>query len=159
MTRKLQAGLMFIWLLIAISCSKENDSNPISGASSRALTSSSDDESVADGAVSPANFSGAWVLHWSWGCGVKSSTSIFFNSNGTFSDGLGEAGRWTQNSAKNILLFNFNSRGDYWSGRPASGNVNGIMADFPSVGCFSLTRTTPNPNEKITKGQTAPPGK
>ena len=146
MTRKLQTGLAFLLLLVAISCTKENDNSPFSSSgSSKSLTSSSTDQAVASDDIDARfNFSGSWVLHWSWSCGIKSSTSWFFASNGTFSDGFGETGVWV--AGPHTVLFKFNGFNEHWGGHDTRGTIDGIMTTFSSStfnshGCFTMTRT------------------
>lgn len=159
MTRRLQAGLVSMLLFIGISCTKENDNSLPSG-SSRSVTASSAEESVAADDLAPISFVGSWVLYWSWGCGTRYTVSFVINSDGTFSDAFGETGQWTQNKAQNLILFHFDGRTDYWSGRATkAGCINGIMADFPYyTGCFTLTSSSSD--EKIQedniKGGTRP---
>jgi hypothetical protein len=164
MTRKLQAGLVFIWLLIAISCSKENDSNPISNASSRVLTSSSADESVANDLLPPVTWTGTWTLHYSWGCtGTFSSTSITFFSNGTFSSGQGQSGHWFSSSSMIIWHYD-NTHNTFYSIRVNSTARTGISGDFTTniKGCANLTTPSPKSDqstENRIKGQPDAAGK
>jgi hypothetical protein len=160
-TRKLQAGFVFILLFLSIYCTKEN-SSPLPSQTSKALTSLSADESVADEGIS-ANILGSWIIHYSWGCtGSYNTTSFNVFSNGTFSDGFGFTGQWVKSSQ--LFMFHFDGQNTCYSGRILNKQVNGISATFNvpnSKGCFFMTRPATNTHikEERIKGQSMLGGK
>ena len=163
MTRKLQAGLVFMFLLLSISCTKENNSIPLQSQTSKPLTSSSFDESIADEPLQPANLLGSWVIHYSWGCnGSYSTTSFTVFNNGTFLDGFGSTGQWVRSNQ--LFMFHFDSLNTCYSGRIFNDRVRGISATFNVhnyKGCFFMTRPAADiqVEEESIKGQPTLDGK
>jgi len=160
MTRKLQTGLAFILLLVAFSCTKENDNSPFSSSgSSKALTSTSADEAVV--AAPDISWTGSWVLHYSWGCtGSFGTTTIKFNSNGTFSTGSGNTGHYVSSAI--IILWKYDSYNTSYAIRVNKTEYTGIAGDFANQikGCAFLTKpgALTEPSNQL-KGQPDDAGK
>jgi hypothetical protein len=81
---------------------------------------------------------GNWTLFYDWGCsGSYGSTTMTFNSNGTWTSGQGYSGVWVQ--AAGMLMFKFNSSNTVYAGNLASKSVTGIQSTFGGLnGCFYL---------------------
>src|SRR4051812_15713502 len=109
MKRQLQAGLAAILLLLAFSCTKENNS-PQSAKSSQLSSSQSSEalqakgSSSADQSVATLSATGTWTLHYSWNCtGTYSTTTLTVYTDGTYKTGSGYTGQWISNG----FLFTF----------------------------------------------------
>ena len=98
----MQAGLVSILLLFAISCSKESPNNSMvsTAQTSDALVASSDED------VDITPITGNYTLNYAWGCGASSSTPMTVYSDGTWSIPLqGYTGQWVQ--GKGLFMFHF----------------------------------------------------
>lgn len=80
---------------------------------------------------------GNWTLYYSWGCtGSYTSTSITFNSDGTYKDGQGNSGRWMQVSGTVVFIYNSGSTPSY-AGNVVSSAMTGMIATpSGSTGCW-----------------------
>ena len=98
--------------------------------------------------------SGAWVLHFSWGCtGHYSPVNLTFNGNGTFSGGA--QGKWVQQDG--TILLSFDTGPAKYAGNLDSHVGVGAMSTFSGLdGCWYLSKqgTTGLAPEQATAGQT-----
>lgn len=142
--------------VIALSCSKESGSSVPASSQQQSQAAASEDESVAAVAY---DFTGNYILHWSFTCGLYSTVGIYFNADGTFVDGFNETGVWA--ARNNVILFKFDGRTDHWAGRalPRQHRVVGLEADFPQTGCFYLSKEPTLSKLTTTKGSTKPANK
>src|SRR3954451_4192157 len=156
MKRNLLASILLLAVMAIGSCSKESSDSPLASSASQqqAQAAASEDESAAAVAY---DFTGNYILHWSFTCGLYSTVGIYFNPDGTFVDGFAETGLWA--ARNNVILFKFDGRTDHWAGRalPRQHKVIGIEADFPQTGCFYLSKEPTLNKPAITKGNTKPP--
>src|SRR4051812_28209134 len=113
MKRQLQAGLAAILLLLAFSCTKENNS-PQSAKSSQLSSSQSSEalqakgSSSADQSVIDLATTGVWIYHYSWGCtGSYGTTTLTVYADGTWKSGEGYTGQWISNGF--LFTFHYNS--------------------------------------------------
>ncbi len=85
---------------------------------------------------------GTWNYHYDWGCnGGYASTTITFNSNGTFNDGQGNNGKWYQVGF--YIIWEYTNKTTY-AGNMIGGTMMGMMATTwsTSEGCWYWTKTT-----------------
>jgi hypothetical protein len=82
--------------------------------------------------------SGAFALHYSWGCtGSYNSSTITFNADGTFTESSsGGSGKWSQTNGNIIWQWNGNlaTYGGVVNGGAIVGNM--ISGSITGAGCF-----------------------
>ena len=81
---------------------------------------------------------GNWMLFFDWNCtGAYGSTSMTIAADGTWSNGEGYTGTWSQSAG--MLTFQFDNSKTTYSGNLASLSVTGIQSTFIGLaGCFYL---------------------
>jgi hypothetical protein len=87
--------------------------------------------------------SGQFGLHYSWGCtGSYSTNTVTFNADGTFADGSGGAGRWSQTNGN--IIWRYNGDSAIYAGVVNGGAIVGNMVNFASAGagCFYASKAT-----------------
>src|SRR6478672_9569734 len=98
MKTKMQSGLFAILLLLAISCTKENDNSP-SSANQRSTVSTESSDVLVQSLDDGVQFAvvGKWVLYFDWFCtGSYSSVIVTVKANGTWSSDDGLSGSWVK---------------------------------------------------------------
>ncbi|MGE5343352.1 MAG: hypothetical protein ACM3SY_17935 [Candidatus Omnitrophota bacterium] len=92
---------------------------------------------------------GSWNYYYSWGCnGRYSSTTITFNSNGTFST-PGYTGRWYQVEGQIIWKY---SSGTIYSGTIVGNAMMGMMVTTTgTTGCWYCTKRGTTRSEQETE--------
>jgi len=90
------------------------------------------------------SIAGTWTLHFSWGCsGGYNSTSLTFNTNGTFNTGDGFHGQWSVVGG-NVQFVYEPTPSAVYSGNVTGGAMVGMMTNFSfgGHGCWYGTTTT-----------------
>lgn len=86
--------------------------------------------------------SGAWVLHFSWGCSLQyGSVDITFNNNGTFTGGGN--GQWREQDGTLLMIWDTGPAkyGGNVTGNAGSGSMTTFNApNSAGNGCWFLTR-------------------
>jgi len=76
------------------------------------------------------SLAGNWTLYYSWGCsGSYNSTSLTFNTNGTFKTGDGYSGQWASVGGNVQFVFEPTPSAVY-SGTVTGGAMSGMMTNF-----------------------------
>ncbi len=86
---------------------------------------------------------GTFSLHYSWGCsGTYATSTVTFNADGTFSDGSGGAGKWSQTNGN--IIWRYNGDSAIYSGVVNGGAIVGNMVNFhlSEAGCFYASKPT-----------------
>ena len=87
--------------------------------------------------------SGTFSLHFSFGCsGSYATSTVTFNADGTFSDGGGGAGKWSQTNGN--IIWRYNGDSAIYAGVVNGGAIVGNMINFSisAAGCFYASKAT-----------------
>lgn len=86
---------------------------------------------------------GSGILYYDWGCDRSySSTSITFNTNGTFTTGEGSSGTWVRigGTAAGMITFQFTNSRTTYSSVTTSAAATGIQSTFGGTnGCHHIS--------------------
>ncbi|HYK45794.1 MAG TPA: hypothetical protein VEV83_11530 [Parafilimonas sp.] len=142
--KQIQTTVVALLLVLAFSCSKDNNSGASgqSGQSSASSSISSDAQESIDQDVD-VPVTGNWILYYDWLCsGLYSAVALDVYANGTWHTGSGYTGEWVE--GRRIFMRKYDGFETVYSGIIRSEKkISGIMTTWDGThGCFYMVPAT-----------------